>query len=335
MSEPERLQKLMAQVGIASRRQSEGLIAQGRVTVNGVRAKLGDKADPAVDDVRVDGTQLRLDDKRVYIMLNKPMGIVTTIRAQDQEKRRTVRDLVPVEGHLYPVGRLDADSEGLIILTNDGELAQKLTHPRYEHPKTYEVGLVGSVADGAFDIWRRGVVLDDGPTKPVDIKVLTRDKDMTWIRIEMRATTLGHPVRKLIRTQLDTLAMGGLKTGEWRYLTESEIVLLQKSADTTRRAGAVRPVVERRRKPRGAPTTDRSTGSAPKSRTTANPRRRPTGPTSGRSGTKPASRRPSSRPRPAGKSPASGGTSRGGAKPASHRPSARRRTPNRRHATHR
>ena len=369
MSEPERLQKLIAQAGIVSRRQSEGLIVQGRVTVNGARAKLGDKADPAVDDVRVDGTRLRLDDKRIYIVLNKPMGIVTTIRAQDQEKRRTVRDLVPIEGYLYPVGRLDADSEGLIILTNDGELAQKLTHPRYEHPKTYEVGLVGFVADDVFDIWRRGVVLDDGPTKPVDIKVLTRDKDMTWIRIEMRegrkrqirriATTFGHPVRTLIRTQLDTLTMGGLKTGDWRYLTESEITLLQKSAATTPRAGSTRPTVERRRRPRTAPTAGRnegrSAGSGNKSRPTGTGRRRPAATSStGRSttrtrtGTKPAPRRPGTRGpavravrrpttrRTPAKSPAaSRSTARSGVKPASRRPAARRRTPNRRHADHR
>src|SRR5260370_41695181 len=175
------------------------------------------------------------------------MGIVTTIAAQRQEQRRTVRDLVPVPGHLYPVGRLDADSEGLILLTSDGELAQKLTHPRYQHPKVYEVGLLGNVPDEALDIWRRGIVLDDGPTKPVDIKVLTRDKDMTWIRITMRegrkrqirriGTTLGYPVRRLIRTQLDTLELGTLKVGEWRYLTDIEIKTLQKSMASTPRRG--------------------------------------------------------------------------------------------------
>src|SRR5260370_26798186 len=178
------------------------------------------------------------------------MGIVTTIAAQRQEQRRTVRDLVPVPGHLYPVGRLDADSEGLILLTSDGELAQKLTHPRYQHPKVYEVGLLGNVPDEALDIWRRGVVLDDGPTKPVDIKVLTRDKDMTWIRITMRegrkrqirriGTTLGYPVRRLVRTQLDTLTIGALKVGEWRYLSETEINTLQKSAATTSHRGKAR-----------------------------------------------------------------------------------------------
>src|SRR5258707_13972055 len=182
----ERLQKLMAQAGNASRRDAEAIITKGRVTVNGQKANLGDKADVVVDDVRVDGARLHIEAERVYIALNKPMGIVTTIAAQRQEQRRTVRDLVPVPGHLYPVGRLDADSEGLILLTSDGELAQKLTHPRYQHPKVYEDGLLGNVPDEALDIWRCGIVLDDGPTKPVDIKVLTRDKDITWIRITMR-----------------------------------------------------------------------------------------------------------------------------------------------------
>src|SRR3954467_12480034 len=124
----ERIQKLMAQAGIASRREAEGMITQGRVTVNGHRASLGDKADPAVDDIRVDGARLEVENERVYVMLNKPMGVVTAVRAQEQERRRTVRDLVPLKGHLYPVGRLDADSEGLVLLTNDGEMAQKLSH---------------------------------------------------------------------------------------------------------------------------------------------------------------------------------------------------------------
>jgi 23S rRNA pseudouridine2605 synthase len=255
----ERIQKLMAQAGIASRREAEGMIVQGRVTVNGQRANLGDKADPAVDDIRVDGARLHLENERVYIMLNKPMGVVTTVRAQEQERRRTVRDLVPIKGHLYPVGRLDADSEGLVLLTNDGELAEKLTHPRYEHPKVYEVALQGNVPDEALDIWRRGVMLDDGLTKPVDIKLLLRDRDLTWIRITMRegrkrqirriATTLGYPVKRLIRTELDAIKLGALKAGEWRNLNESEVTALQRSAASTRRRSKPGTKIETR-KPR-------------------------------------------------------------------------------------
>jgi 23S rRNA pseudouridine2605 synthase len=282
----ERIQKLMAQAGIASRREAESLIVQGRVTVNGQRAKLGDKADPAVDDIRVDGERLRPEDERIYVILNKPMGVVTTVRAQEQEHRRTVRDLVKVEGHLYPVGRLDADSEGLVLLTNDGELAEKLTHPRYEHPKVYDVALQGNIPDEALDIWRRGIMLDDGLTQPADVKVLTRDRDLTWLRVTMRegrkrqirriASTLGYPVKRLIRTELDALKLGALRTGEWRYLTELEIKALQQSAASTRRRGKLGP------RPEADKTRSRIAGKARpiKARTTSKterPKRRTTG----------------------------------------------------------
>ncbi len=319
----ERLQKLMAQAGIASRRHAEEMIVKGHVTVNGHRANLGDKADLAVDDVRVDGTRLRVDDERIYIMLNKPMGIVTTVSAQAQEQRRTVRDLVPVEGHLYPAGRLDADSEGLVILTNDGDMALKLTHPRYDHPKVYEVALVGSVSDEVFDIWRRGVVLEDGPTKPVEIKVLSRDKEMTWVRITMRegrkrqirriATTLGHPVRQLIRTQFDILSLGNLKRGDWRYLTPSEVETLQKSVASTPHRVRVRqkPTGEKLApaKPR-TPSAGRKTADGSTRRSTARPTARRGKPSS-----------TSNRRRPA-----AGGSSRRTARPSS-KPSGRPRRP--------
>jgi len=236
----ERLQKLMAQAGIASRRKAEELITQGVVTVNGRVAHLGDKADPAKDEIRVEGARLKVRDDRVYIMLNKPVGVVTTVTAQEQESRRTVRDLVPLEGHLYPVGRLDVDSEGLVLLTSDGDLAQKLTHPRYEHPKVYEVTLRGNIPDGALEVWQRGVVLEeDGLTRPVQIKVLSRNDDLSVIRITMRegkkrqirrvGKLLGHPVRRLIRTQIGTLTLGSLRAGEWRHLTPEEIDMLRRS----------------------------------------------------------------------------------------------------------
>jgi pseudouridine synthase len=286
----ERLQKLIAQAGVTSRREAETLIEQGLVTVNGRVAKLGDKADPQADDIRVEGARLRIQTARVYVALNKPMGVVTTVRAQEQEHRRTVLDLVPIREHLYPVGRLDADSEGLVLLTNDGELAQKLSHPRYQHPKVYEVALQGNIPDEALDIWRRGVVLDDGPTQPVDIRLLTRDKqtDMTWIRITMRegrkrqirriANILGYHVRRLVRTQLDTLSLGTLKPGEWRYLTPEEIQILQKSAASTRRRGKIAPQ-EEKPKPRRRPiarveTSARESSSAEPGRVRRLPTRR-------------------------------------------------------------
>lgn len=236
----ERLQKLISAAGIASRRDAEVLIEQGRVTVNGKRATLGDKADPAVDDVRVDGERITISAERMYIMLNKPRQVVTTVRAQDQEERDTVRDLVPVEGHLYPVGRLDADSEGLVLLTNDGELAERLTHPRYHHAKIYEVTVHGHMRDDVLDIWRRGVVLDDGKTAPVEIKVLRRESRFTQLQITMHegrkrqirriGNTLGHPVESILRTHLGTLELGNLKPGEWRYLTDAEVRALRASA---------------------------------------------------------------------------------------------------------
>ncbi len=335
----ERLQKLIAQAGIASRRAAETLIEQGRVTVNGKRATLGEKADPARDDIRVDGARLRIESARIYILLNKPMGIVTTVHAQEQEHRRTVRDLVPMEEYLYPVGRLDADSEGLVLMTNDGELAQKLTHPRYQHPKVYDVALRGSLSDEALDIWRRGVVLDDGPTKPVEIRLLTRDKSATWIRITMRegrkrqirriASTLGYLVTRLIRVQFDTLALGVLQTGQWRYLTEAEVKALQDSASSTPRRGRTGPApvppradkapAPRVRKDKTAETPRRSPGRPRSSvRRVTGPRRQSARrtPTSGKPTRPGAPRRPAAR-RSSGSRP---GLSKSGAR---RRPPAR------------
>lgn len=239
----ERLQKLISQAGIASRRDAEELIQQGRVTVNGVRAKLGDKADPEADDVRVDGERLKFSVKRIYVMVNKPRGVVTTTRAQAQDKRKTINDLVPSDEYLYPVGRLDADSDGLVLLTNDGELAERLTHPRYEHPKEYEVVLYGRVPPETLDIWRRGVVLaEDGPepTRPVQIEDHGYKDGLHYVRVTMYegrkrqirrvASVLGFPVRKLTRVAFDTLRLGDLGVGEWRNLTDKEIETLKHSA---------------------------------------------------------------------------------------------------------
>jgi 23S rRNA pseudouridine2605 synthase len=299
----ERLQKLIAQAGIASRREAETMIERRRVTVNGVVAQIGDKADPNKDDIRIDGSRLQIDEKRVYIMLNKPMGIISASQAQTQERRRTVLDLVPLKVRLYPVGRLDADSEGLILLTNDGELAQKLTHPRYEHPKVYEVALTGFVPEEKLDVWRRGVVLDDGPTQPVEIRVISREKELTWIAITMRegrkrqirrtANLLGHPVRRLIRIQLDQIKLGALETGKWRALTDSEVDLLQESAASTPHRRTVRvfrsaPSKSNGARPRTGSRTGTRAGSVPSKRRTAG--------SGTRSGSKPSSRRPTSRP---------------------------------------
>lgn len=259
MSE-ERLQKIMSRAGIASRRASEELIAQGRVTVNGKTAKVGDKADPTQDTIRVDGEKLKLDDaKLVYIMLNKPAGVVSAVSAQPQEKRSTVRDLIPGEEHLFPVGRLDADSEGLILLTNDGDLTQRLTHPSFGHYKTYRVLVKGRPSDAKLDEWASGVELSDGKTSPCEVSVHKELENATWLQIKMgegrkrqirrTAAALHLYVERLIRIRIGKLRLFGLKQGEWRYLTDEEIKELKDSvknrpASKTRRMQGSRPAAK-------------------------------------------------------------------------------------------
>ncbi len=285
----ERLQKLMSQAGIASRRDAETYITTGRVTVNGQVAKLGDKADPAHDEIRVDGLALKVQAERTYIMIYKPMGVVTAVTRQTQEKRKTVRDLVPLPGHLFPVGRLDADSEGLVLLTDDGDMAEKLTHPRYEHSKTYEVTVRGAMPDEQIEKWRRGITLDDGPTLPAQVEIINRSKETTLLRVVMRegrnrqirrtASLLGNNVSRLLRTHIGTLALGKLKAGEWRALTSGEVSMLQKQTGV-RAHRSRRPVVHPggRLKSGPIPEPRRRPSSKPSSRTaskTASPSRRP------------------------------------------------------------
>jgi pseudouridine synthase len=228
----ERLQKILAHAGVASRRKSEELILQGRVTVNGkVVTELGTKADPSQDEIRVDGRRIDIGVRRVYIMLNKPRGILSTVK--DPRGRKALGDLVVLPTRVYPIGRLDAGSEGLILLTDDGELANLLTHPRYKHEKEYRVLVNGRPSDDTLDAWRRGVILDEKPTAPAQVDVLSRRKDVTLLRIVMRegrkqqirrvAALLGHPVRELQRVRLGPLQLGSLQEGEWRYLTAREI----------------------------------------------------------------------------------------------------------------
>jgi 23S rRNA pseudouridine2605 synthase len=235
----ERLQKLISQAGIASRRAAEDLIRAGRVTVNGNVAKLGDKADLARDTVRVDGEPLKAPEF-VYFLLYKPYGVVSTNKPQPQEKRRVVRDLIPHKGHLFTVGRLDADSEGLILLTNDGDLAEKLMHPRYGHRKTYEVLVVGTPDAKTLNAWRKGVDLDDGPTAPAKVRVIEQRAHDTRLEIVMRegrkrqirrvASLLGHPVKQLIRTRIEFLEIGHLRPGQWRTLSPKEVRLLKEQS---------------------------------------------------------------------------------------------------------
>lgn len=236
----ERLQKIMAKAGLGSRRQSEAIIAEGRVRVNGQVAKLGDKADPAIDRIEVDGQVIDLaDETPIYILLHKPRGVISSLEDELEEGRTTVRDLIPLDAsvHIYPVGRLDKPSEGLMLMTNDGELAHRLTHPRYEHEKMYTVTVDGRLTDDLVEQWRRGVMLDGRITAPAPIEILDRRDSSTTFRIILRegrkrqirriAAELGHPVQKLIRDRIGPLELGDLPPGQWRYLTEREVAELQ------------------------------------------------------------------------------------------------------------
>ena len=227
----ERLQKLMAQAGIGSRRACEEIIRQGRVEVDGKIASLGLKADPAHQHITVDGQPLAKREALVYLALHKPKGILAV--SQDDRGRRTIRDLIPLPGHLFPVGRLDAMSEGLVLLTNDGALTNRLTHPRYRHTKEYRVYVAGHPDKKILDRWQRGIILDGKKTAPATVAVLQTERDHTLLRVVLQegrkrqirkvAAMLGHPVRRLIRVRIGPVLLGDLKPSQWRHLTRKEI----------------------------------------------------------------------------------------------------------------
>ncbi|GAB4527809.1 MAG: hypothetical protein Kow0063_03440 [Anaerolineae bacterium] len=233
----ERLQKILAHAGFGSRRHCEDLIRQGRVFVNGRRAELGQRAHPGRDQITVDGEPVRIARRHTYIALHKPKGVLSAER-DESGRHRTVRDLIPLAGRLYPVGRLDLDSEGLILLTDDGELTNRLTHPRYEHIKEYHVEVEGHPDEQTLEQWRRGVYLDDQRTAPAEVSVLSRKKDRTQLRVVVHegrkrqirrvAIKLGHPVRRLIRVRIGPVRLGDLKPGQWRLLSQPEIDELRK-----------------------------------------------------------------------------------------------------------
>jgi 23S rRNA pseudouridine2605 synthase len=228
----ERLQKVLAHAGVASRRKSEELIRQGRVTVDGGRAEIGMKVEPDEVEIRVDGKKISAPERKVYILLNKPTGVLSSTRSQGGLP--TVLDLISVDERVYPVGRLDLDSEGLILLTNDGDLANRLTHPRYEHEKEYRVQLDRRPDEEQLEAWRHGVVLEDGfRTKPARIWRESSDTRSEWVRIVLEegrkrqirntAERLGLRVRRLIRTRIHTIELGALASGEWRMISGPEI----------------------------------------------------------------------------------------------------------------
>jgi len=232
----ERLQKLLARAGIASRRASEVLIREGRVTVNGRQATIGMSADPARDEIRVDGVRLSEPETAVIIALNKPSGVVSTSRSQ--RGAPTVVDLVALSQRVFPVGRLDKQSEGLILLTNDGALANRLAHPRYEHEKEYRVLLDRPPDRAQLEAWRRGVTLRDGTrTLPANITYEGGSTGPTWVRVVLRqglkrqirlsAQALGLNVRRLIRTKFAGIELGELRPGAWRKLNPREVAALR------------------------------------------------------------------------------------------------------------
>lgn len=238
----QRLQKIISQAGVTSRRKAEELILQGRVEVNGrVVRTLGTEADPKKDHVKVDGRLLQSGQPKVYLMLNKPRGYVTTLK--DPEGRSTVMELLKgVRQRVYPIGRLDYDAEGLLLFTNDGEIAAHLMHPRYEIPRTYLVKVKGVLEDPEIRQLQAGVLLADGMTAPCRINKVRKTEENSWIELTMREGRnrqikrmmehTGHLVLKLKRIFFAGLELAGLETGEFRYLTEKEIQQIKKASRT-------------------------------------------------------------------------------------------------------
>lgn len=241
----ERLQKILSRAGYGSRRSCEELILAGRVRVNGQVAQIGDKADPQSDHISLDGKKITVLEELVYIALHKPRNVLSTVEAPDP--RPTVIDLVPVKASIYPVGRLDFESEGLILLTNDGDLANRLTHPRYGHEKEYRVLVANHPDPEQLDAFRHGVVLEDGyRTAPAEARVESLFGKGAWLNIVLRegrkrqiremCTRIGLPVVRIVRVRMGNLYLGSLKPREWRYLTDQEVQALKdpKSAKKSR-----------------------------------------------------------------------------------------------------
>jgi 23S rRNA pseudouridine2605 synthase len=210
----ERLNKILAAAGIASRRRADELISRGLVTVNGRKeTRLGSQAVWGIDAIAVNGQPIPAPPKKIYLMLNKPFGYVCTLR--DPEGRPIVRDLIKgVKERIYPVGRLDFDSQGLLILTNDGELSHRLMHPKFRIPRTYKAIIGGSISNQSVKQLKKGILLDDGPTGPASVRVINRQHKRTV---------------QLIRISYGNLQLGDLKVGDYRHLNEREVKALRTS----------------------------------------------------------------------------------------------------------
>lgn len=315
----ERLQKILARAGYGSRRAAEEMIEAGRVSVNGAIARVGDKADAGRDAIKVDGSRIAAAATPVYYAVYKPRGVLSTTGGP--EPRQKVVDLIPGGEQLHLVGRLDKESEGLMLLTNDGELTQRVSHPRYEQEKEYRVLVARQPDAEQLATWRRGVVLEDGTrTRPAEVRIEHAHGKGAWLRVimheghkrQIREITkqLGMPVVKLIRVRIANLYVGNLKPGEWRLLNESEVRDLMAGEKPASR------------KPRPAATkrTDKNAGVKAKSKRT---------PGKGPGSRKPAARKPGitlGRPRREGSKPGnrSGGTPRRGAS-SSSKPGAKSR----------
>jgi 23S rRNA pseudouridine2605 synthase len=233
----ERVQKLIAAAGLASRRHAEEWITAGRVTVNGQVAILGTQADPTIDRIEVDGRPLSARERKMYVLLNKPAGYVVSLK--DPEGRPTITELVAgLPARLFPVGRLDYNTEGLLLLTNDGALAQRLAHPSHEIGKAYLVKVRGHLDPSTCERLAKGVLLDDGPTAPARITNVRSTTGHTWFEITIHegrnrqvrrmCEAVGHPVARLKRIRLDFLELGDLPVGEYRQLSLAEVQRLKK-----------------------------------------------------------------------------------------------------------
>jgi 23S rRNA pseudouridine2605 synthase len=317
-----RLNKLLSQAGAASRRLADELIQQGRVEVNGkVVAELGAKADPGVDDIRVDGRRIKVDTARRYLLMNKPRGVLST--RSDPHQRRTVIDLLAeagIKGYFYPVGRLDYDSEGLILLTNDGAFAEKVMHPRYELERTYEATVVGVPDERSLDRLRHGVVIDDRKTLPAVVRLVRvvdgREGPRAVLELSLRegrnrqvrhmCSAIAHPVDRLRRIRIGGLADRNLRPGDIRDLTPAEVKGLMGSsrspAPADRRES--RPERPGNRRERREPRAERAAsggdrpGPGPDRRGT-----RPQRPAFRTEGSRPQSKRPAPRTDRAATSP--------------------------------
>jgi 23S rRNA pseudouridine2605 synthase len=236
----QRLQKIIAEMGLASRRKAEEIILEGRVTVNGQVATIGMKADTLKDHIKVDGKLLFRPEKKVYFIFNKPRGVVTSM--SDPEGRPTVHDFLRgIKQRVYPVGRLDFDSEGLLLITNDGEFAYAVLHPSKKIPKTYLVKIKGMIEDESIEKLRKGIRLDRTVTAPAKVKRLRKIESNSWLemviyegkkrQIRRMLERVGHSVIRLMRVRINGIEMGPLKPGECRQISSEELRILKKELD--------------------------------------------------------------------------------------------------------